>query len=487
MTLDTMETDGAHLHSRYNPQAEARRYIDSLNLKETTNCFILIEPGLGYIIPVLQERFKTGNIIVLHIGNFSQDKENTDSNFNSVNLNVIRQIFPPDIDSKEVQKFLEIHIPQTNIDCIRVIDWRPSLNYYKEAYLNLLTYVVEFLKRTDAESRTTATFGKRWVRNFFRNIAYINKIVLYRQSEIPVIITGSGPSLESALPFIRKVQTNHLIIAASSSAMALLNNSIIPDIIIATDGGSWALWHIYPAIRNKLTYSALHAINLCTALPSQCIDTPFLILNDGSLWQSIILHELSIPSIMIPQKGTVSAAAAELAMILSSGNIFLSGMDFSVNDIRTHVRPYGFDSLFFNRSNRFGPVYSQAYTRSALLKQGGSLDIYASWFKNQLDSWPKRIFTIGQGNKIFEKTNTSIFSDNTLNTQKIKNTETYFNCAGIENSHFREKGAKALINALKNPDYSEKLNQELLPLLFPGDVSVTEKMLENTIYEISHE
>ncbi|MDR0463580.1 MAG: DUF115 domain-containing protein [Treponema sp.] len=478
---------GAHLHSRYNPQAEARRYIDSLNLKETTNCFILIEPGLGYIIPVLQERFKTGKIIVLHIVNFSHDKENTASNFNSGNLNVIRQIFPPDTDSKKVQKFLETHIPQTGIDCIRVIDWRPSLNYYKEAYLNLLTHVVEFLKRADAESRTTAAFGKRWVRNFFRNIAYINKIVLYRQSKIPVIITGSGPSLESALPLISKVQTHHLIIATSSSVTALSHNSVIPDIIIETDGGPWALWHIYPAIRNKLIYSALHAVNLCAALPSQCINTPFLILNDGSLWQSIILHELSIPSIMIPQKGTVSAAAAELAMILSSGNIFLSGMDFSVNDIRTHVRPYGFDSLFFSRANRFGPVYSQAYSRSTLLKQGRSLDIYASWFKSQLDSWPKRIFTAGQGNKIFEKTNMSMFSDNTQDTRKTKNMEMFFNCVNIENARFREKGAKALIKALKNPEYSEKIKQELLPLLFPGDDCVTEKTLENAIHEISHE
>jgi len=475
-------TDGALLHSRYNPQAEAARYIDSLKLKETIKCFILIEPGLGYIIPVLQKRFKKAKIIVLHLGDFTQAKNIERASYNQ---QVIEQNFPQEADAKEVQKFLETQVPQTSVDCIRVIEWRPSLNYYREAYLKLLSHVVDYLKRADAEGRTTAAFGKRWVRNFFRNIANINKIVLYRQSGLPVIITGSGPSLENVLPLIKNVQSRFLIIAASSSVTALSHNGIIPDIITATDGGPWALWHIYPVIRNNP--GAFHAVNLCAALPSQCSNTPKLILNDGSLWQSIILHELSIPSVLIPQRGTVSATAAELAMILSGGNIYLAGMDFSADDIRTHVRPYSFDSLFFGSANRLRSVYSQLYTRSSLLKQGGSLDVYASWFKNQLDSWPKRIFSAGQGNKIFEKTESLTLSEKKAETEENKKTEKYFNCVSIDSAHFKTRGAQALFNAMKNTDHWEKLKEELTPLLFPGNDSVTEKMLKAAIYGISHD
>jgi len=290
--------------------------------------------------------------------------------------------------------------------------------------------------------------------------------------EIPVIITGSGPSLEHALPIIQKAQENCLIIAASSSVLALSSAGIMADMVIATDGGSWALKHIYPFYRNK--NSGALAVNLCAALPSQCADTAQLIINDGSFWQSIVLHELNLPSVIIPQRGTVTATAVELAMLLSSGNIYLAGLDFSVNDIITHARPYGFDSLFYSSANRFVPFYSQSYARAGLLHQGGSMGIYQSWFKEQLAKWPKRIFSIG-GNKIFENGEPAMRRD-------LKNTDGFFSVLSHENSNnFCEKGIQALLKAIKQPQYSQNLKEELNSLLFPGENKVTEPELEMAI------
>jgi len=370
---------------------------------------------------------------------------------------------------------LETHIQNINIDSIRVIEWRPSLNYYKEAYVKLLSSAAAFLKRADAEKRTTAVFGKRWVKNFFKNIVNIKHTLLYRQMEIPVIITGSGPTLENALPIIQKARNNCLIIAASSSVLALSSAGIKADMVIATDGGCWALKHIYPFYRNyKNSNSGFLAVNLCAALPSQCADTAQLIINDGSFWQSIVLHELNLPSVIIPQRGTVTATAVELAMLLSSGNIYLAGLDFSVNGIRTHARPYSFDNLFYGIANRFIPFYSQSYTRATLLHKGGSMGIYESWFKEQLAKWPKRIFSIG-GNKIFENGEPSARSN-------LKNTEGFFSVVSHEDSNnFCEKGIQALLNAIKQSEYSQNLKQELNSLLFPGENKVTERELEKAI------
>jgi hypothetical protein len=307
-----------------------------------------------------------------------------------------------------VQAFLEKEIPDIDASRIRIIEWRPSMNHYREAYVKLLSTVVEFIKRMDAEKRTASYFGKRWIRNFLKNLKLLNRTILYRKAQIPVIVTGSGPGLETALPVIRIMQENYLILAASSSVMTLLHAGIKPDIVIATDGGCWALQHIYPFFRNTVecTHRAyetgIFAVNLSAALPSQCADVPFLILNDGSFWQSIILHELNLPSIIIPQKGTVTASVVELALALSGENIFLAGMDLCVKDIRTHAKPYGFDYIFFNKTLKFKPVYSEFFVRSKLLNDGGSMGIYAAWFKNQLKLWPKRIFSIGGSHEIFE-------------------------------------------------------------------------------------
>jgi hypothetical protein len=446
-----------HLHSRYDPQAEAARYINSLDLKDNLECFILIEPGLGYMIPVLQDKFKNCRIIVLHIE--SGFPENGVPTLNS-------------IESDEVQKFLEKELQNIASSFIRIIEWRPSMNYYREKYVKLLSLAVEFIKRSDAEKRTVAAFGIRWFKNFFKNLRLLNSTLLYKSTDIPVIITGSGPSLEAAIPFIRKIQNNCIVIAASSSVMALNKNGISADIVIATDGGCWALQHIYPMFRNYSGSSL--AVNLCAALPSQCGEKPFLVLNDGSFWQSIILHELKLPSVIIPQRGTVTASAVELALVLTSGNIFLAGMDLSVRDIKTHVRPYGFDYLFFGSADRISPVYSKYFSRSRLIREGGSMDVYAAWFKNQLALWPKRIFSLG-GNTVFENALPS--------EQKNKRESEYFKVVKVNEDIdlFCKRGVYALLSALKNPEYAQNIKVELASLLLPQKKEVTESELEAAI------
>jgi len=161
-------------------------------------------------------------------------------------------------------------------------------------------------------------------------------------------------------------------------------------------------------------------------------------------------------------------------MLLTSGNIYLAGLDFSVNDIRTHARPYSFDYLFYSRANRFIPIYSESYTRSKLLHEGGSMNIYESWFKEQLNKWTKRIFSIG-GNKIFEHGVPSLRGG-------LKNTDEFFNAVSYENSNnFYKNGIQILLNALKRHEYAQNLKQELNSLLFPYENEVTEQELEMAI------
>ncbi|MCL2211345.1 MAG: DUF115 domain-containing protein [Treponema sp.] len=459
----------AQLHSRYNPQSEAARYIDSLNLKESIECFILIEPGQGYLIPVLREKFKQSKILALHV-------EDQADSFSQADFSLTGG------DSLKIQEFLETHIRQ-DAKNIKIIEWRPSLNHYREAYLNILSEVAQFLKRLEAGKRTQAAFGKRWVRNFFRNLGNINTNLLYKQSSIPVIVTGSGPSLEQAIPLIKKAQDTCLLIASSSSLLALAASGVKADIVIATDGGNWALKHLYPLYRTSS--SAGLAVNLCAALPSQAALSPQLLINDGSFWQSVVLHELSLPSVIIGQRGTVTATAVELALILSSANIYLAGMDLAVKDIRTHVRPYSFDALFFNQANRITPFYSQCYSRSSLLSRGGSMDIYASWFKSQKNRWLNRIFSIGGGN-VFEDAKEML--DREIGVKRPDSDKSsYFksvNC-GSSSGNFCKRGVSALFSAIKEPEYANNIKQELTSLLFYENDKPAEHDIENALKQIA--
>jgi hypothetical protein len=149
--------------------------------------------------------------------------------------------------------------------------------------------------------------------------------------------------------------------------------------------------------------------------------------------------------------------------------------------MRSHVRPYAFDHLLYDKASRFTPVYSQSFIRSNQIQEGGSLEIYAAWFKKQLSSWPKRIFSLGGGNEVFE----SALCEEKANK---KNTREYLKAQGVkdEPSNFRKRSAAALIAALKNGEYAENIKKELGSLLFPNEKDITENQFEKAINEAAY-
>ena len=479
---NTLPDVTAQLHSRYNPQAEAARYIEALNLDSSIKCFLLIEPGLGYLIPVLQRRYSGSKIIVLHAAEGFPACED---------MSVLVPTWQPG-GALSVQEFLEREIPDIDAARIRIIEWRPSQLVFGEEYVKLLSLAVECIKRTDAGYRTMSAFGRKWVKNFFRNLGFLRQAVLYRVMDVPVIVVGAGPGLETALPNIRQMRDSAFILAASSAVLALGHGGVIPDMVISTDGGCWALSHMYQCFRTTglcgRTGAFRLAASLGAALPSQSGDMPLLILNDGSLWQNIVLKELGLPSVIIPQRGTVTASALELALILSTGGIFLAGMDLALRDIRIHARPYGFDHLFFGLSSRLLPVYSQSFIRSGCIQKGGSHDIYAAWFKNQLTLWPKRIFSLGGNHAVFENSLSP-----PQDRQRRKSNDDHFKVlpvgggpAGDEvRPRLCEKGMDALIRALDDSRFAGNLNAELAPMLFPGEAEVANEKLKEAIADIA--
>ena len=480
----------AKLHSRYQPQAEADRYIRALAIRPDADSFILIEPGLGYLVQALRQLRPECRIAVLH----------ADSSFREA------EVLCPDVPAwypdsgTGVQEFLESAIPDTAV--VQIIEWKPSIAAFGEGCLALVRESAEFAKRAAASRRTGAAFGRRWLRNFFRNLAIVQETLLYRTMDTPVVITGSGPSLEAALPQIREHRDGLFVMAASSSLPALAAAGIVPDMIVSTDGGGWALLHLHACFRSqdvpvqfrltaeknrlttpavltwpsltsvetKLTVPTTLALAFTAAIPSQCAAFPVLPISDGSLWQSIALNAVGIPSALIPQRGTVTASALELAMALSTGGIYLAGMDLAVSDIRSHARPYGFDHLFFGTASRLRPVYSQCFARSGDIRAGGSHDVYAAWFNSRLASWPRRIFSLGGNHAAFE---------NALPARPLeggkRNDDSVFKAVAVPGSPQGrcDRAFEALADALGKEQYAATLAGELAPLLFPSHKEVS--------------
>ena len=479
-----------YLHSRYNPQAEADRYISSLSLNETIQFFILIEPGLGYLVAPLKKKYPSARIIALHVEDFRCDAPSNE------------KLCRPDSEWRpgsgcSVQDFLENEIPDTQAETIKMLEWRPALAIYGNSYLSLIEETVSFIKRADANARTTKAFGRRWFKNFLKNTALTCKVLCPESFYVPMVITGAGPGLEDAIPLIRAFKSEAsgrskpFILAASSSLMCLKAEDLLPDMVISTDGGNWAALHLYECCRGSdpLTGNGLLPIAapLTAALPSQCGTLPVLPISDGSLWQTLVLNRLGIPFITLPQRGTVSASALDLAFALTRGNIYIAGMDLANNDIRSHLRPYSFDRLLEEKAYRLNPVYSQTFKRSSLLKTGGSYSIYASWFEKQMKSYPKRLFSLGRNNPVFNSAG-SVPPDPSAPRSDGASTLNFRVIAINQTGRAASDAAGILEKALMNPEptqVSAKLHHELSDLLFPGKKDVAKKELIDAIHSFA--
>ena len=393
-----------------------------------------------------------------------------------------------------INNFLESEIPDCDAKDILLLEWRPALSVYGKSYLSLIEASVEFIKRIDANTRTTRAFGSRWFKNFIKNLITVKKIIHPEVISRQILITGAGPSLETAIDLIKSEKLNFYTLATASSVPALEAQGLIPDLLISTDGGNWAKYHLNECLRSCHTMPL--AISLTGTLPSQCEDFPLLLMANGSLWQSLILNELKIPHIILPSRGTVTASALDLAFALTGENIFIAGMDLANDDIRSHARPYSFDRFFEDKENRFTPFYSQTYSRSSLLKQGKSFGIYANWFKTNMDFYPRPIYSLGTNNPVFNSISPSL---SLLPLPSKKNNENLlddFNIVQVNSADNLSQRALAILEKKLREEASFQetsgasieetpfciLHRELSSLLYPGETNITSDDLIKGIY-----
>ena len=458
------------LHSRYNPQAEAEKYINTLTFRQNPRFFILIEPGNGYMIPPLKNKYPEAKIIALHI----EEPEDTQNHTDCVAW-ILDKGTP-------LTTFLENEIPDTKAEHLQIIEWRPALTVYRESYLKILAETVEFIKRIDANKRTVSAFGERWFKNFFKILGTTQKFIIpAHDSDTPCIITGAGPCLEESLSAIKSLKEKKriIILAVSASVPALRARDIYPDLIISTDGGNWALFHIYECLRGMENVSISIAASLFAALPALPENANLLLISDGSFWQNLILQNLKLPYINLAQRGTVSASAIDLALVLTKGSICISGMDLAHKDIQSHARPYSLDRFSEEKSTRLTPFYSQNFVRSSEIAWGESHNIYASWFGKILKEYPKRLYTLGNNHPVFGELKSWEKADwgkeayypkelfRKLDIKTIKTAKT----------NLAQKGAEILLQALENPHIKWRIKDELSPLLFPEEEKVSIKIL----------
>jgi hypothetical protein len=489
----TLYKDETALHSRYNPGLEAEKFIASLSLESRDyRCFTLIEPGLGYMVPVLKKKFPSAVLISLHCSAFFSSPEYA---LYCRESGAVSWSPGSDTSPLSLEDFLETALPDTSPDKIRIIEWRPAAAAYGREFVEILSRTVEVIKRRAANKVTIRGFGRRWLRNSFRNLGLLRRLAAPGQITRPVIVSAAGPSLEEELSVLASLASSPsppLFMAVSSSLPCLASAGIAPDLVVTTDGGAWALLHLYEAVRFSPGKSfpasrgkdfpgagkthTRFACALSAALPSQIGEYPVLILADGSVWQRYLLSSLGLPFAAFPQRGTVSASALDLAFFLSPGPVYISGLDLRHADLVTHCRPYALDRLRDERADRQKPAYSGAFERETAIRGTKALSIYASWFKNELVKYPRRIYAISEGNSLGIP-QASIPAE----TDRPGSKTGVFGKTAENIPENATNGVHILLRGLEDPAMGKQIGAELGELLFPDEKNVKKADIESEL------
>jgi hypothetical protein len=341
--------DGLWLHSPYDPEREARRFVESALGSSRPSYVVLLGPCLDYITPALRSILPAARIVSIQYTPFFEG----------------RTYAPPDamwhpLIGFNLSAFLDANLDEDAISGLSVLEWEPASRAFPEEALRAKEAVRASLDRLGSSAATVKVFGKKWISNACASFLLAEKAATPRRTRMPALIVAAGPSLNSSLEAVSRFKGRFLTVAVSSAWAACRLARIEPDIVVSTDGGFWSRHHLYPLASE----GAILATPL-TALPGASLyrNATLLILNQGSFVESELLPSLG-PCLSLPPHGTVSGSALHLASRITDGPIVALGLDLASNGDLCHARPHGFDAVFAKSTSRLVPLEEIIWNRA---------------------------------------------------------------------------------------------------------------------------
>ncbi len=364
-----MKYNGITIHSPYAPERAASRYVDSLNIKKGCYLFLLTGPGGEYLKKYLMDRYPGSLVVSVYYNKIFYDKAKDKKLSWYVGSNT------------SLKSFLGSSIPDFMIPVLRLIVWKPCSKAFPEIHQLVADTIFSFMEERNGSVVTTVNFSRKWIRNLYLNLKYINTFINPDSFKIskPVLITAAGPSLSKMLPLIKEHRELFFITALPSSLHALEYYSIYPDLIVNTDPGFWNRFHFRQDFIRGIPFAMpLTATHLK-------VDGPVLLINQNSELEKWVSSFISIPSVKLFETGTVAATALVLSLKLGSPSVFVAGLDLAFNDVHSHVSPHTFDNYFKCRESRVHPYLDILYSHKIDSQHQGSnraYQTYANWFNN---------------------------------------------------------------------------------------------------------
>lgn len=346
------EAKQAHCHSRYAPELEARRHLDANLEGRQPALLFIIGAGRNFLGKVVRQILPGAMTVVLQTSTDFDDSlvDPGDLYWSPGATYPLESILASALSSGKAS------------GGITLIEWPPAVRGHETVLKSIRDCLHQALEIYSSEAATSAYWGRRWIKNCIDFVCGKGPLALPGPGSLPVVIACAGPSLDDALPAIRKAGSLIRLWALASSHQALSCWGLEPELVIGTDPGFWNSAHMALAARKCSSLAATPSTKLgASILDGRC---PIVPVCTGLGFELDALAAAGdIPSIEASASGTAAGTALSIAGALNSGPIYLCGLDLATKDLAEHTSPYAFDILDELNASREQPALASRFIR----------------------------------------------------------------------------------------------------------------------------
>lgn len=226
------------LHSRYDPEAEARKLIDSTKLRDNF-CFVVNGFGLGYHILELHARLKGDACIVVSEPSLTL----LSTALSCVDLSAViasgQLVILTELDKATVHEYLKPHATLIMLGAQFVIH-PASQQVAKEFHAEARKQITDYITYSRMTLLTLVGNAQATCRNIAHNLpTYMStppiNVLRDRFKGCPAIVISGGPSLRRNIDLLVEAKGKAVLIATQTLFKPLLARGIVPDFVTSLD------------------------------------------------------------------------------------------------------------------------------------------------------------------------------------------------------------------------------------------------------------
>ncbi len=384
------------LHS-LNPAKEAQRVTSKFNAE--TEWVFIAGVGLGYLPNYLLEHSKHQLLLFEHISEFFQKLKKKWKNQPRIHLfSTIDDIIDFVSKAQITEMSLYFH--------------RPYVQLFYSLYEELDGRLSALLSKRKINQATLYRFQKTWLTNLIKNSRFFHKTPGINTlskflKDLPSIIVGAGPSLQTAFPILKDNRNRYVLIAVDTALLPLQSAGIRPDFVVTMDPqdkNAQYLLYAKPQNFHLVMDASGHSLVFKNSQEKNfyMTDSIFPIYQELSNIWGEKKH--------LKSGGSVSTTAFSLALHLGCNPIILTGQDMAFSDSQIHTNGTILEEMLYYRIDRFHPyeryhatttVFSDQIQISGWDRPKVATDrkflTYLKWFEQEIQDTSASVYQTSTG------------------------------------------------------------------------------------------